>query len=38
MIYSTFKGKMYKRELIEKHEDFKFNIENRITDEFFNND
>jgi hypothetical protein len=29
MIYSTNKGKMYRRELIERHEDCEFDIENR---------
>jgi hypothetical protein len=38
MVYSTFKGKIYRRELIEKHENFEFDMENRITDESFDGD
>jgi tRNA G10 N-methylase Trm11 len=38
MIYFIFKGKMYRRELIEKHEDFEFDMENRIIDKSFNGD
>jgi hypothetical protein len=38
MIYFFNKGKMYGRELIERHEDYEFDIENRITDEPFEGD
>jgi hypothetical protein len=38
LIYSTNKGKMRRRELIERHEDYEFDMENRITDEPFEGD
>jgi hypothetical protein len=38
MIYFGFKGEMYRRELIEKHEDFEFDMEQRIIDESFDGD
>jgi len=38
LIYSTFKGKIYRRELIKKYKDFEFDMENRIIDESFNGD